>query len=99
MAKTAKKKTIKVVKEKPYTSEISKRFLLMIQETVEEGLCRSERHFLTSVGEYQQNLPQYLSGVRAPTLEQLTTACILYNYAPTWVLLGQGDKKLKPKDT
>jgi hypothetical protein len=88
----------KTAKEKKYTPQITKRFLLIMDETVKNGICNSQAEFLTSIGEHRQNLPEYLRGNRAPTLEQLATACEKYGYSPTWALLGIGDKKMKAVD-
>jgi hypothetical protein len=93
---TAKKKNAS--KRTTYTPAITRRFLVIMEETVKEGTCESNGAFLESIGEYRQNLYGYLDGSRNPTLEQLATTCTKYGYSPTWVLLGMGDKRMKAGD-
>jgi hypothetical protein len=88
----------KTEKKKKYTPEITKRFLLIMDEVVKEGRCDSPYEFLESVGEYRTNYGSYFNGTRSPTLEQLATACKKFGYSPTWAMLGTGNKKLDTKD-
>jgi hypothetical protein len=88
----------KTTNKKKHTPAITKRFLLIMDETIKEGKCESEADFLTSIGEHRTNLYAYQNGTRSPTLEQVATTCLKYNYAPTWLILGTGDKKMSPKN-
>lgn len=88
----------KTEKKKVYTPAITKRFLLIMDETIREGKCDSESEFMQSIGEHRGNIPAYHNGSRSPTLEQLATTCIKYGYSPTWFILGTGVKKLNIKD-
>jgi hypothetical protein len=84
--------------KKKYTPAITKRFLVIMDESIKEGLCSTQAEFLTSIGEHRQSLPAYLEGTRSPTLEQVATTCTKYGYSPTWLILGTGDKKMNAKD-
>lgn len=88
-----KKKTGKL-----YTPAITKRFLLIMDEVIRDRKCENRTAFAKSVGEHQQNLPAMENGTRAPTLEQIATACRIYGYSPTWLILGTSEKKMSAKD-
>lgn len=88
----------KTTTKKKHTPAITKRFLLIMDETIRSGICDSESEFLTSVGEHRQNFPKFVDGTRSPTLEQVATTCLKYGYSPTWLILGTGDKKMNSKN-
>lgn len=77
---------------KPYSPDITKRFLLIIDEVIRDRLTENRTTFAKKVGEHQQNLPAMKKGMRYPG--QVATACKVYKYNPTWLILGTGDKKL-----
>jgi hypothetical protein len=82
-----------------HTTAITKRFLLLMNEVLKDGLCATKGDFAGKIGEYQQNFPLMEQGIRAPTLEQLATACKVFGYSPTWLILGAGEKKLKAAES
>lgn len=73
---------------------ITGRFLMICEEVIKDGLCKTKREFAISIGEHPQNLNLMVKGARAPTLEQVAKACDLYGYSPTWLVLNIGPKKL-----
>ena len=75
-------------------THITERFLLICEEVIREGLCKTKKEFAAVVGEHAQNLTLMAKGSRAPTLEQIAKACELYGYSPTWLILGVGPRKL-----
>lgn len=83
---------------KQYTPAITKRFLLIMDEAIRDGHTENRTTFAKSVGEHQQNLTAMQNGSRSPTLEQIATACKMYGYSPTWLILGTGEKKMAAKD-
>jgi len=74
--------------------DITERFLLICEEVIREGLCKTKKEFAISIGEHPQNLTLMAKGSRFPTLEQIAKACDLYGYSPTWLILNMGSKKL-----
>lgn len=74
--------------------DITERFLLICEEVIREGLCKTKKEFAGAIGEHPQNLTLMAKGSRAPTLEQVAKACDLYGYSPTWLILNIGPKKL-----
>lgn len=80
---------------KNYTPAITKRFLLIMDEVLNEKRM-TQGEFFESIGMKQQNLFR-LKNNGAPTLEQVAMVCATYGYSPNWVLLGMGDKKYKYK--
>lgn len=78
--------------------QITERFLMILNEAIKEGQTKNKSTFAKSVGEHQQNLSLMEKGARAPTLEQIAIACKTYGYAPNWLILGIGAKRLKPND-
>lgn len=89
----------KTAKDKKYTPAIVKRILSIMEEVVREGRAGSYAEFLVSIGDVRTAKYDYETGRRAPTPEQIATACRRYGYSPTWILLGIGDKKLLDKKT
>lgn len=75
-------------------ADITERFLLICDEIIREGLCKTKKEFAFAVGEHPQNLTLMAKGTRFPTLEQIAKACDLYGYSPTWLILDKGPKKL-----
>jgi transcriptional regulator with XRE-family HTH domain len=88
----------KKIQDKPYTKAIAKRFLQMMKDVIHEGQCIDKVDFATKIGEWSQNITAMEKGGRAPTLEQLATACKKFGYNPTWLVLGVGNKKLTQDD-
>jgi hypothetical protein len=81
---------------KPYSTDITNRLLQMRDEVVRDGLAKHRTEFAETIGEHQQNMTKMENGTRRPTLDQIGTACEVYGYSPTWLVLGIGPKKLKP---
>lgn len=80
---------------KAYTKKaITERFLIICEEVIKDGLCKTRKEFAAAVGEHPQNLNLMDKGRRAPTLEQIAQACDHYGYSPTWVILGRGQHKM-----
>ena len=73
---------------------ITARFLLICEEVMKEGVCKTKKEFAAAVGEHAQNFTLMEKGQRAPTLEHIAKACDHYGYSPTWVILGRGAHKL-----
>lgn len=80
--------------KKQHTKSITQRFLQICSEVIQEGKVSNKTDFADSVGEHQQNLSQMEKGKRAPTLEQIATACKKYGYSANWLILNQGLKKV-----
>lgn len=84
----------KISMNKPHTRGITNRFLQVCAEVIQEGHTDNRKTFAESVGEHQQNLSLMEKGRRAPTLEQIVTACKKYGYSANWLVLNMGQKKL-----
>lgn len=81
---------------KIYSPEITQRFLLICDEVVRDGQVKNKSIFADSIGEHQQNLSKMDGKGRTPTLDQIARVCELFGYSPTWLILGVGEKKMKP---
>lgn len=79
---------------KLHTRGITQRFLQLAAEVIQEGHTDNKKSFAESIGEYQQNIIAMEKGKRAPTLEQVVTACKKYGYSANWLMLNMGQKKL-----
>jgi hypothetical protein len=73
---------------------ITKRFLQIIDELIQDGVCDTKKEFAERIGEHPQNLTLMAKGTRAPTLEQVAQTCKLFGYSPTWLILNEGPRKL-----
>ncbi len=80
---------------KKYTDSVTSRFIQICREVVAAGMVANKTEFAESVGEYQQNLSLMEKGSRAPTIEQICLACEVYNYSPSWLMMGIGDKTMQ----
>lgn len=74
---------------------ITERFMMICDEVIQAGVCKTRKEFAAAVGEHPQNLTLMDKGTRSPTLEQLARACDLYGYSPTWLILNRGPRKLQ----
>lgn len=83
---------------KLYSPEITQRFLLICDEVIRDGQVKNKSTFASSIGEHQQNLSKMDGKGRTPTLDQVARVCELYGYSPTWLILGIGEKKIKPAE-
>lgn len=72
-------------------------FLIIMSEVINQGLVRNKTEFAKKVGEHQQNIIKMEKGTRAPTIDQLATACKLWGYNLNWVILNASPKKIDPK--
>lgn len=82
---------------KEYMADITQRFLLIRDEVIIEGLCKTAAEFAKSIGEYPQNFSRMEKGARYPTLDHIARVCEKYNYNANWVMLNRGSKKLDKK--
>ena len=83
---------------KKYSREITQRFLLIRDEVIQLGLCRTASEFAKAIGEYPQNFSRMEKGNRSPTLDHIARACELFNYNANWVMLNVGPKKRDKKN-
>lgn len=86
---------MKKANKKPYSTDITRRMLQLMEEVLHERLAKNKGEFAKSIGEYPQNLSMWEKDQRAPTLEQVAVACATYQYNPAWIILGVGSKKMR----
>lgn len=80
-----------------YKETATANFLLIMKEVISAGVVKNKTEFAKLVGEYQQNIALMESGKRAPTIDQLATACELWGYSLNWIIMDRGPKMRDPK--
>lgn len=76
----------------------NKRILLLMQHTIDSGLCDSQKAFLESIGFPPSGLRQVKSGAQGFTVGHIAKACKKYKVDANWVLgLSQEMKIQKGK--
>lgn len=83
---------------KDYTTDITTRFLLIKDEVIRQGVCKTLKEFAEKVGEHPQNFSKMENGTRFPTLDHVARACAEFGYCAQWVVLGKGPKRTDKKD-
>lgn len=85
-------------KGKTEAKDITNRFLQLMNEVIKDGLCKNRGEFAKAIGEYAQNLGKMEQHERSPTLVQVANACQHFEYSPTWLVLGVGEKRMNKLD-
>ncbi len=77
------------------TSEISQRFIDCFEILLDKGICRSARHFATTIGMAPQALNEILKFRRDVNIEILEKAIQVYSLNAHFIFKGDGPKFLK----
>lgn len=71
-------------------TKITQRFLTCLNKLVEEGKCRSKRHFALTLGYHPQGISEMMAERRDAPLELIEKAIECFHFNPSYLFTGKG---------
>lgn len=81
-----------------YGREATDRLLQLMDRLLREGSIATDKAFADAIGCSGQTLYNMKMGTQnAPSIENIAKACLAFNVAPAWIILGDASAdKIKP---